>query len=269
MREYEDFTFASQAFARRLSLQNIRYAEVFFSPVRFLDQGLEIPRLLEAIRAGLSLVPEVEVALIPDLVRDYGPERALKTLWEINDAREHGVIGVGLGGSEQKFPPELFAHVYEGARSLGFRTTAHAGEAAGADSIWGAVLDLGVDRIGHGTRAEEDEDLMSYLVENQVPLEMCPLSNVSTRVVDILENHPVKRYLDRGLMVTVNTDDPMMFGNSLAEEFQALVEVHNFTRDDIQQLVSNGIQASWLSTERKIELLTEFSGDSREELLST
>ena len=110
---------------------------------------------------------------------------------------------------------------------------------------------------------------MSYLVENQVPLEMCPLSNVSTRVVDILENHPVKRYLDRGLMVTVNTDDPMMFGNSLAEEFQALVEVHNFTRDDIQQLVSNGIQASWLSTERKIELLREFSGDSREELLST
>ena len=111
MREYEDFTFASQAFARRLSLQNIRYAEVFFSPVRFLDQGLEIPRLLEAIRAWLSLVPEVEVALIPDLVRDYGPERALKTLWEINDAREHGVIGVigvigvGLGGSEQKVPP--------------------------------------------------------------------------------------------------------------------------------------------------------------------
>ena len=101
------------------------------------------------------MVPEVEVALIPDLVRDYGPERALKTLWEINDAREHG-----LGGSEQKFPLELFAHVYEEARSLGFRTTAHASEAAGADSIWGAVLDLGVDRIGHGTRAEEDEDLM-------------------------------------------------------------------------------------------------------------
>jgi len=268
LREYEDFTFVSRAFARQLVQQNIQYAEVFFSPVRFVDEGLETPRLLEAIRAGLSLVSDVEVALIPDLVRDYGPERASKTLLEIYDAKDQGIIGVGLGGSEQKFPPKQFTHVYNEARNLGFPTTAHAGEAAGAESIWGAILDLGVDRIGHGTRAEEDEDLMGYLADSQTPLEMCPLSNVSTRVVDSIENHPVRRYLDRGLLVTVNTDDPMMFGNSLTQEFQTLMEVHEFTRVDIETLVSNGIRASWLSAERKTELLAGFSVEFREALPS-
>ena len=259
LREYEDFTYISKAFARQLERQNIRYAEVFFSPVTFEDDGLEIPRLFEAIRAGLSSVPEVEVALIPDLVRDYGPKRALKTLREINEVRDQGIIGVGLGGSEHKFPPDRFKKAYKEARKLEFRTTAHAGEAAGSKGIWGAIRKLGVDRIGHGTRAGEDESLVDYLVEKQIPLEMCPLSNVSTRVVDAIESHPIRRYFDRGVLVTVNTDDPMMFRNSLAAEYQALTEAHKFTRDDIHTLVLNGIQASWLSPERKRTLLGDFS----------
>ncbi len=116
-----------------------------------------------------------------------------------------------------------------------------------------------MDRIGHGTRAGEDESLLDYSVEQKIPLEMCPLSNVSTHLVDTIESHPIRRYFDRGALVTVNTDDPMMFGNSLAEEYQALVEAHNFTREDIQVIVMNGIQASWLSPERKRNLLGDFS----------
>lgn len=122
--------------------------------------------------------------------------------------------------------------VVKEARKLDFRTTAHAGEAAGAKSIWGAINRLRVDRIDHGTRAGEDESILDYLAGNQIPLEMRPLSNVSTRVVDTIESYPVKRCFDRGMLVTVSTDDPMMFRNSLAAEYQALVEVHRFTRSN-------------------------------------
>ena len=114
-------------------------------------------------------------------------------------------------------------------------------------------------RIGHGTHAGEDESLLDYLVEQQIPLEMCPLSNVSTHLVDTIESRPIRRYFDRGVLVTVNFDDPMMFGNSLADEYQALVEVHKFTRADIQALILNGIQASWIAPARKSKLLGDFS----------
>ena len=259
LREYDDFTYISASVARDLARQNIQYAEVFFSPARFVDEGLEIPRLFEAIRLGLATVPEVEVSLVPDLVRDFGPKRAMTTLRELAALKDLGIVGIGLGGSEHKVPPQRFKKVFRQARELGFRTTAHAGEAAGVKSIWGAIRQLGVDRIGHGTLAGEDESLLDYLVEQQIPLEMCPLSNVGTQLVDAIESHPIRRYFDRGLLVTINTDDPMMFGNSLAAEYQALVEAHNFTRDDIQAIVLNGIQASWLSPERKSQLLGDFS----------
>ncbi len=261
LREYDDFSFMAEAVARDLARQNIRYAEAFFSPTdhRRMAEAFSIPRLLEAIRIGLSRVPEVEVALIPDLVRDYGPERALDTLAQVNEAREFGVIGIGIGGGEHRWPPELFTDAYERAREMGFRTTAHAGEVVGPESVWGAVRSLKVDRIGHGTRAGEDERLLDYLAERQLPLEMCPLSNVATRVVDSIEHHPVRRYFERGLLVTVNTDDPMMFGNSLAEEYRLLMERLGFSRDDIHTLILNGIRASWLPEERKREMIEAYS----------
>jgi adenosine deaminase len=254
LREYDDLTYVSEALARHFVGQNIKYAEVFCSSVRFTDQGLETQRLFEAIRSGLSRVPEVEVLLIPDLVRDYGPDRALTTLRDIAEARDYGIIGIGLGGSEQRFPPELFREVYDEARKRGLHTTAHAGEAAGAESVWSALKTLEVERIGHGTRAEEDPALLDYLAETQIPLEMCPLSNVCTGVVDSIDAHPVRRYVDLGLLVTINSDDPMMFGNSLLEEYRVLNQVHGFHKDEIRTLVLNSIQAAWLPSERKEQL---------------
>ena len=113
--------------------------------------------------------------------------------------------------------PGPFKAVYQRARELGFHTSAHAGEAAGAESIWGAIRELQVERIGHGTRAEEDETLLDYLAEKKIPLEMCPISNVRTGVVSSITEHPVRRYFERVIVVTINSDDPKMFGNSLAE----------------------------------------------------
>jgi adenosine deaminase len=261
LREYEDFTFFSEAFANDLAAQNIRYAEVHFCPSSFCDFGLEIPRLVEAIRAGLNRVPQTEITLITDLIRDSSQDRAARTLAEVNEVRGLGIIGVGLGGPEQDFPPEPFADLYDQARKLGFHTTAHAGEAAGAESIWGALRSLKVERIGHGIRAHEDPTLLEYLREKRIPIEMCPLSNVSTAVVPSLEAHPIRRYYDLGLLISVNTDDPMMFNNSLAQEYRLLVERLGFTPDDVRQLILNGVKSAWLPEERKQALAATFQAN--------
>ena len=262
LRTYDDFTFIAEGVARDLAAQNIRYVEAFFSPSDFARHGLKTQELTRAIRAGLSRVPEIEIALVADFVRDSMPERAAVTLAEVKEVKELGVIGIGIGGSEQKFPPEPFKEVYAQARKFGFHTSAHAGEAAGATSIWGAIRELEVERIGHGTRAEEDPRLLDYLAEKQIPLEMCPLSNVRTGVVRSIDEHPIRRYFQHGLFVTVNTDDPKMFGNSLAEEYRLLEARLGFSRDEIRTLVLQGIRASWLPQAMKQQLLQEFCQDA-------
>ena len=267
LREYEDFTFVAEAVARDLAQQNIRYVEAFFSPPDFVRHGLQTQKLIEAIRAGLSRVPGIEVALVADLVRDFGPQKAAVTLAEVSEVLDQGVMGIGIGGSEQDFPPEPFAEVYEEARRLGLHTSAHAGEAAGAESIWGALRSLQVERIGHGTRAEEDESLLDYLAEHRVPLEMCPTSNVCTGAVTSLEAHPVRRYFERGIIVTINTDDPKMFGNSLAGEYLLLAERLGFSHNEIRALILQGIQATWLPEDRKRQLVDIFQRDPAWEVM--
>ncbi len=261
LRDYEDFTLIAEAVARDLAGQNIRYAEAFYSPSDFFRHGLETQKLTEAIRAGLSRVPQTEIALVADLCRDRGPETAATQLAELGETKGLGVIGVTIGGSEQDYPPEPFAGVYEEARSRGFHTSAHAGEAAGPESIWGAIRSLGVERIGHGTRATEDERLLDYLAENRIPLEVCPLSNVRTNVVTSIELHPVRRFFERGIVVTINTDDPRMFGNSLAEEYHLLEQRLGFTRGETQALILQGIHASWLPENKKQQLAEQFRSD--------
>jgi adenosine deaminase len=256
LREYEDFAFIAEQVARDLLNQNILYAEAHYSPSGFVEQDLNIREITRAVRSGLDRVKGIEVALIADLIRDLGPESAARTLQAVKEVRGYGVVGVGLGGSEQAFPPDLFAEVYADARRSGFHTTAHAGEAAGAASIWGAVRLLGVERIGHGTRAEEDGDLMAYLADRQIPVEMCPLSNVRTGVVGRIEAHPVRRYFDRGLLITISTDDPKMFGNSIAEEYRTLETVFEFTPAEIRRVRANSVKASWMDPEKKERLLS-------------
>jgi adenosine deaminase len=262
LREYQDFTFIAEAVAKHLANQNIRYAETFFSPGDYKRIGLKTQLVAEAIRTGLSRVKEIEVALVADLVRDFGPEMGDVTLEEVNEVKEFGIVGIGIGGSEQEFPPDQFEKVFEKARRFGFKTSAHAGEASGTESIWGAVRNLRVDRIGHGTRAKEDESLVNYLAEHNIPLEMCPLSNVRTGIIKILQEHPVRRYFERGLIVTINTDDPMMFGNSLSKEYKMLEERLGFSKDEIRLLILQGIRVSWMSEERKLQLIEEFQKDS-------
>jgi adenosine deaminase len=257
LREPEDFTFAGREIARDFARQNIRYVEAHFSPTVFRRTLAPAP-IAQALRAGLDAVPSVDVRLIAELGRNLGPEGALRTLDQVAELRALKIAGIGLGGFEPQFPNELFAPVYERARRLGFRTTAHAGESAGAVSIWGAIRALRVDRIGHATRAIEDPELVSHLAKERIPLELCPLSNVRTGVVPALASHPLRRFVDAGIPVSVNTDDPLFFGNSLADELAGAQRVHRFTRDEIRGLIASTIEASWLDAAGKAKLLKEF-----------
>ena len=260
IKTYDDLTLIAEAFAQRLLAQNILYAETFCSPPDFASRGLSAGRILHAIRAGLDRVPEVDVALIPDLVRDYGPLQGARTLEEIAEvANETGVIGIGIGGSEQAHPPEPFAPVFERARALGLKTSAHAGEAAGASSVLGALTALKVDRIGHGTRAVEDPRLLDLLVSSQTPIELCPVSNVCTGVIPSLQAHPIRRFIALGVPVTVNTDDPTMFNTSLAHELRSLHHQLDFTPQELKQLVLGALRDAWLGDNARQEKITRFN----------
>lgn len=254
LREYEDFTFIADETAHAFERQNIRYAEVFFSPSDFARHGLSPQGIAAAIRQGFSEVPSIEVSLVADLVRDSGPRQAAHTLEMVYDVKDLGVVGIGIGGSEQQFPPEPFADIFERARTLGFRTSAHAGEAAGPESIWGSVKELRVDRVGHATRATEDMYLVDHLTEHGIPLELCMTSNLRTGVIRFIEDHPVREFWDRGMVLSVNTDDPQMFGITLAEELMTLRVSFGFSREEIRHLQLLTLQASWAPAVKKRSL---------------
>ena len=263
IREYDDFTFLTEAVLTDLAGQNIKYAEIFISPSTF-RKTLETQRIIEAVNKGIKKNSRIMVNLIVDLVRNLGPENELKTLFEINEVKGLGIIGIGIGGSEKKFPPELFRKVYEQARKFGFKTTAHAGEAAGSESIWSAIRTLRVDRLGHGTGAVEDPELLRYLAENQIPVELCLISNLRTRVIESIEDHPVKMFINMGIPVSINTDDPKMFGNSLSEEYQTLTDVFSFSEAEVFQMIINSIYTTWLDDMEKKLLVTEFMDEAKD-----
>ena len=260
LREYEDFRMISDAVFRDLARQNVKYAEIFISPSTFRDK-LDVRRIVEAISGSMDRNPEIRIGLIVDFVRNHGQDSELRALSEISEVRDLGIIGIGIGGSEKEFPPELFTDLFEKARNLGFRTTAHAGEAAGADSIWKALRYLNVDRIGHGTRAAEDPALLDHLAEHKIPVELCPISNLRTRVISSLDEHPFRTFLERGIPVSINTDDPKMFGNSLAQEYQALAETFNMDDTDICSVIIESIKTTWLEEKEQAKLIEDFTDE--------
>ncbi len=251
IREAEDFCFIAEAFAKELASQNIIYAEAFFSPTDFANTGMTVQDIASAIRAGLDKVESTKVNLISDLVRDNGSTVAGRVLKDVSEVREQGIIGIGIGGSEHRFPPADFQHVYDEARQLGFHTTAHAGEASGSDSVADAINILRSERIGHGTRAVEDEAIMQLILDQSIHVEACPNSNLKTGVTDQINQHPIREFFDRGISVSVNTDDPVMFNCTLEEELELLMTELNFTQNEIVQLMRNAAQGSFLEDKEK------------------
>ncbi len=264
----EDFyTIAYQVLAN-LSQQQVFYAEIFYSPGEFTSQkNFSISGITESIIAGKNqayLDFGIRCEFIIDLIRNHGPEKGWTYLDEVSPYLGHGVIGIGLGGSESIFPADPYIHIYEEAGNRGFKLVAHAGETDGADSIRTVVEKLSVERVGHGLRANEDPNLLLLLQEQQIPLEMCVMSNVKTGVCSSIDAHPIKDYYDLGLMVTVNSDDPTMFNSSLNHEYYLLMTKLNFTLTELKQLSLNGIDASFLTIEEKNRMKTVFADKWRQ-----
>jgi len=261
IQDEKDFKVIAHDMLTDLSRQNVKYVESFFAPGDYRRMGLSMPRIIKYVVQGKEKAEAdtgIRCNLIIDFIRDHGPEAGMQRLEEATPYLGKGVIGVGIGGSEQLFPPEPYESLYREAKERGFRLTAHAGEVAGAESMWGAIKTLGVERIGHGVRAKEDPELVKYLAEHQIPLEMCPISNVKTGVCESIKKHPIRAYFDRGLMVTVNADDPAMFNSSLTDDYLALAGDLGFTMDEIKRLATNGIDASFLSNAEKAAMYSAF-----------
>ena len=201
---------------------------------------------------------------IADGVRDaeIGPRSVTQTVeWISGLPASDGVIALGLGGFEAEGPPERFIADFEAARSAGLHVVAHAGESTGPDYIWTSLRDLGAERIGHGVAAIKDLALVDHLAASQVPLEVCPVSNLRRRVIDRAEAHPFAALDAAGVLVTVNSDDPPMFGTTLNDEYRFLARTFGYDTSGLARLSRNGVTASFLPEVKKNELLAEFDAD--------
>ncbi len=258
IRDERDFERMAYEMLSSLAEQNVRHLEVFYSPADFTGRGFSTSLITESILEGVRRARSdfgISCLLIADMVRDFGADISFSRLDEITPYRDKGVVGIGLGGSEHRYPAELFTEVYREARKRGFRVVAHAGEVAGPSSIWSAIRNLEVERIGHGTRAIEDESLLDFLRERQIPLECCLISNVKLGGCRDYASHPIRQYFDRGLMVTVNSDDPLMFNSTLTDEYITLYEQLHFSLQQIRKISTDAVRASFLSSKDREALL--------------
>jgi adenosine deaminase len=239
---------------------NVQYVEASFSAPDHVLRGLDYGKMLDAINRGIKRARRdfgIECNVRVDLVRNYGPEKGMETLDWI-ESKSDNIISIDLGGSEERFPAKPYKLVYQRARNMGLHLVAHAGEAAGAESIWQAVNELGVERIGHGVTAIEESKLLEHIKKKGVAIEMCPTSNVRTHVVRTLKSHPIKVFHDFGLTVTVNTDDPSMFGTDMNREYLELHRQLGFSVSELFKLSLNAVNSSFLSEESKSKMRESF-----------
>ena len=223
----------------------------------------------KSIFRGISKVDSIEINLIADLVRDYGPKHELKTLHELNEVKNFNIIGIGIGGTEPDYPPENFSDLYEQARSWGFNTTIHAGEACGPESIWAALNCLRPNRIGHATQARKDLKLIKFLSSKKIPVELCVLSNVKTGVISSIHEHPIDVFRSNCIPFSINTDDPKMFGNSLADEYRAIQSSFNYSDEEIIEIIIESIETTWLDMKKKRELANSFRIEIKKNILES
>lgn len=246
LRTAEDFRRIAFEFSRQQGSEGVRYAEPFFSlPEHGMNLG-QWDSPLEAVVEGLEAGREFGVTcrVIVDVIRGIPMEASERGLAAALRFRDRGVVGIGLGGNE-RVPPAAYAALFDRARKEGLHTVAHAGEAAGPESIRAAIDVLGAERIGHGIRILEDPDLVAEVRERRIPLETCPTSNVMTGVVSSIEAHPLPVLLESGLRVTVNSDDPAMFASPLSGEYEIARRVFGLSDGVLAEIARTGVEASF------------------------
>jgi len=249
----EDFFEMTEAYLARAAVAGVCHAEVFLDPQAHLARGIALDSFMEGVSAALESAQRrhgMSTGLIIAMLRDHSAESAMETLDAVL-ALGTPIIGIGLDSAEAGNPPSKFIDVFAKARAAGLRLVAHAGEEGPPEYIWQALDLLKVERIDHGVRCLEDEALVSRLVSQRIPLTVCPLSNVRLKVVENMLAHPLLEMMRRGLLVTVNSDDPAYFGGYVDDNFAALEGVSGLTGDEATRLARNSITASFLDDARK------------------
>lgn len=239
---------------------NVQYVEASFSPLDHVLRGLDYGKMLDATNKGIDRARmefAIDCNIRIDLVRNYGPEKGMEVLDWV-ESKNDNIISVDLGGSEERFPAKPYKSVYQRAKKMDLHLVAHAGEAAGPDSIWQALTELEVEHIGHGVTAIHEPLLMEHLKKRNIAIEACPTSNVRTQVIHEIKNHPIKVFNDLGLAVTVNTDDPSIFATDMNNEYLQLHHQLGFTLQELFKLSLNAVNSSFLSEESKSKMRKSF-----------
>jgi cAMP deaminase len=258
--EPDDFLLVVDDVVKYAQRNNIYYIEAFASPSMVLKQGMiSFDEMFDTLVRGFSDAQDrtgVDVRLIADVSRSFGAENAMANLQYVlgfmKKVPSDRILGIGLGGQEQGHPCADYGEVFAAARRAGLHVVAHAGEEVGPESVWEAVDILKAERIGHGTSAIQDRSLMEALKERNIPLEICPTSNVITKkYVQEYSDHPIRQFFDFGIPVTVNTDDPILFSIELNAEYFNLAEHLGFTRDEIIALVKSNLDSTFLPSDVK------------------
>jgi aminodeoxyfutalosine deaminase len=255
-----DITALVVGLARDLAANQVRYAEVTVTPVPHIMLGIEPDELAEALTTGRRQARDlhgVELAWVFDIAGSLGYEAGLRTAEWVLRHRPNGTVGFGLGGREIGVPRERYRVPFHMARDAGLHLVPHAGETTGPETVWSALLNLHAERIGHGTSAVRDPNLLAHLAGEGIPVEVCPSSNIRTRAVASLAEHPLPRLMDAGVPVTLATDDPGMFHTDLNSEYLLVHEHFGLSRGELADLARAGVRAAFCDADRATALLTE------------
>jgi len=253
----QDFYDLTWAYLQKIHAQNVLHTEVFFDPQTHTSRGVSFDKVISGIHRALQDGREklgISYRLILSFLRHLNEESAFQTLEEAIPYKSW-ITAVGLDSSEKGHPPNKFERVFEKARQEGFLTVAHAGEEGPPEYVWEALNLLHVSRIDHGNRSLEDHQLVDELVKRKMPLTVCPLSNLKLKVVNDMTQHPLAAMLEKGMMATVNSDDPAYFGGYMNENYLAIAEALNLTKEQIVLLTKNSFMASFLNEIEKQEMI--------------
>ena len=262
VRDPDDVRMLTYEVAADLAAQQVRYAELTLTPYTSVRAGVPIEAFVEAVEdARVAAERDLGVVLrwVYDVPGEFGVEAAAATLAYL-PVSPPSLVGFGLGGPEVGVPRPQFRPYFEAARAAGLHSVPHAGETTGPQTVWDALRELGAERIGHGTSIVQDPALLDHVVEHRVPIEVCPTSNLATRAVARLEDHPVRRLYAAGAVVTVNSDDPPMFGTTLTREYRIAADLLDLDEAGVAELARAAVRASFLDDPGKAALLAEIDG---------
>ncbi|MDN3294202.1 adenosine deaminase [Streptomyces ficellus] len=267
IRTPEDVRLLTYEVARDMARQNIRYAELTVTPFSSTRRGIEEKAFMAAIEDA-RLAAETELGVILrwcfDIPGEAGLEAAEETARLAVDLRPEGLVSFGLGGPEIGVPRPQFKPYFDRAIAAGLHSVPHAGETTGPQTVWDALTELRAERIGHGTSATRDPELLAHLAEHRIALEVCPTSNIATRAVARLDEHPIREMVDAGVLVTINSDDPPMFGTDLNHEYEIAARLLGLDERGVAALAKNAVEASFLDPAGKARITAEIDSYTTE-----